>query len=124
MSTQIITSNGKPAFAVLPIAEYERLLSLAEDRIDIKEARRVSARIASGEEETLPVDFVAALVAGKTGPLKLWRRHRGLTLDALGKSCGVTRSALSQIESGRTKASGALLKRLAKALNCDMDDLA
>jgi hypothetical protein len=58
MSAQIITSNGKPAFAVLPIAEYERLLTLAEDRIDINEARRVSARIASGEEETLPADFV------------------------------------------------------------------
>ncbi len=124
MSTQIITSNGKPVFAVLPIAEYERLLALAEDRVDINEARQVSARIASGEEETLPADFVAALVAGKTQPLRLWRRHRGLTLDALGKACGVTRSALSQIESGRTKASGALLKRLAKALNCDMDDLA
>jgi DNA-binding XRE family transcriptional regulator len=124
MSTQIITSNGKPAFAVVPIAEYERLLALAEDRIDINEARRVSARIASGEEATLPADFVAAMVAGKTQPLRLWRQHRGLTLDALGKACGVTRSALSQIESGRTKASGALLKRLAKALDCDMDDLA
>lgn len=124
MSTQIITSNGKPAFAVLPIAEYERLLALAEDRIDINEARQVSARIASGEEETLPADFVAALVAGKTQPLRLWRQYRGLTLDALGKACGVTRSALSQIESGRTKASGALLKKLAKALDCDMDDLA
>lgn len=124
MSIQIITSNGKPAFAVLPIAEYERLLALAEDRIDINEARRIAARIASGEEETLPAEFVAALVAGKTRPLRLWRQHRGLTLDALGKACGVTRSALSQIESGRTKASGALLKRLAKVLNCDMDDLA
>jgi len=122
--TQFIINDGKPAFAVLPIVEYKRLLALAEDRIDINEARRVSARIASGEEETLPADFVAALVAGKTQPLRLWRQHRGLTLDALGKACGVTRSALSQIESGRTKASGALLKRLAKALNCDMDDLA
>ena len=102
----------------------ERLLTLVEDRIDIQESRRVSARIASGEEETLPANFVAALVAGKAQPLKLWRQHRGLTLEALGKVCGVTRSALSQIESGRTKASGSLLKRLAKALNCDMDDLA
>jgi len=91
---------------------------------DVKEARRVSARIASGQQETLPADFVAALVAGKTQPLRLWRQHRGLTLDALGKACSVTRSALSQIESRRTKASGALLKRLAIALDCDMDDLA
>ena len=124
MNAQIITSNGKPAFAVLPIAEYQRLLALAEVRLDIDEANRVSARIASGEEETLPAAFVAELLAGKTQPLRLWRRHRGMTLEALGKACGVTRSALSQIESRRTKASAALLKRLAAALECDMDDLA
>jgi DNA-binding XRE family transcriptional regulator len=124
VTAQFIVNNGKPAFAVIPIAEYERLLTLAEDRIDIKAARRVAARIASGDEETLPAEFVAALIAGKTQPLRLWRQHRGLTLDALGKACGVTRSALSQIESGKTKASGALLKRLAKALDCEMDDLA
>jgi len=116
MNAQIITSNGKPAFAVLPIAEYQRLL--------IDEGNRVSARIASGEEETLPAEFVAALVDGKTHPLRLWRRHRGLTLAALAKACGVTRSALSQLESRRTQASAALLKRLAEALDCDMDDLA
>lgn len=124
MSAQIITSNGKPAFAVLPIAEYQRLLALAEDRMDVDEAARVSARIASGEEETLPAALVAELLAGKTQPLRLWRRHRGMTLEALGNACGVTRSALSQIESRKTKASAALLKRLAAALACDMDDLA
>ena len=124
MNAQIITSNGKPAFAVLPIAEYQRLLALAEVRLDLDEANRVSARIASGDEETLPAEFVAELVNGKTHALRLWRRHRGLTLEALAKACGVTRSALSQIESRRTKASAALLKRLAQALGCDMDDLA
>ena len=124
MNAQIITSNGKPAFAVLPIAEYQRLLALAEVRLDLEEANRVSARIAAGEEETLPAEFVAELVNGKTHALRLWRRHRGLTLEALAKTCGVTRSALSQIESRRTKASAALLKRLAQALGCDMDDLA
>ena len=123
VTTQFIRSNGKPAFAVLPIAEYRRLLALAENRVDVAEARRLTKRIASGEEETLPADFVAALVAGKTQPLRLWRQHRGLTLEALSNACGVTRSALSQIESRKTKASAALLKRLAKALGCDMDDL-
>lgn len=123
MSAQIITSNGKPAFAVLPIAEYERLLALAEDRADIDDARRVAARIGSGEEETFPAEFVAALLAGKTRPLRLWRKHRGLTLEALGEACGVTRSALSQIESGKTRASARLLRKLANALSCDMDDL-
>ena len=79
--------------------------------MDLDEANHVSARIASGEEETLSAEFVAELVGGKTHPLRLWRRHRGLTLEVLAKASGVTRSALSQIENRRTKASAALLKR-------------
>ena len=124
MSAQIITSKGKPAFAVLPIDEYHRLLALAEDRGDVDEANRVLSRMETGEEESLPAEFVAALVAGKDHPLRLWRKHRGMTLQALGDATGVTRSALSQIESGKTRATAALLRRLADALSCDMDDLA
>ena len=123
MNVQIITIKGKPTLAVLPIAEYERLLELAEDRADASDAQRVAQRISAGEEETLPAEFVAKLAARKERPLRSWRKYRGLTLAALGEACGVTRSALSQIESGRTHASGALLRRLASALGCDMDDL-
>ena len=49
------------------------------------------------EEATLPAAFVAALLARKTQPLRLWRRHRAMTLEALGKIRGVTHSALSQL---------------------------
>jgi len=119
MSAQIITSKGKPAFAVLPIAEYRRLLALAEDRADLDDANRVLGRITSGEEETLSAEFVAALVAAKTHPLRLWRKHRGLTLQALGDATGVTRSALSQIEGGKTRATAALLRKLADERRLD-----
>ena len=86
---------------MLPIAKYERLLDLAEDRADAVEAGRVAARI-----------------AGKTHPLKLWRQHRAMTLAGLGDACCVTRSAVPKIENGEIR------RKLATALRCEMDDLA
>ncbi len=34
MSAQIIEKDGVPEFAVLPYAEYQRLLAIAEDKMD------------------------------------------------------------------------------------------
>ena len=34
MSAQFIEKDGVPEFAVLPFAEYEQLISIAEDKID------------------------------------------------------------------------------------------
>ena len=39
MSAQIIELNGMPAFAVIPIAEWNALLARLEDLQDIAEAR-------------------------------------------------------------------------------------
>jgi transcriptional regulator with XRE-family HTH domain len=55
--------------------------------------------------------------------LRVWRDYRGFTLAALGKACGVTAAALSQIEKGKREPSASLLKKLAEALRCDMEDL-
>ncbi len=50
MSVQILETDGKPAFAVLPIDEYRRLLELAEDAKDAEALRRAARRCASGKE--------------------------------------------------------------------------
>jgi len=116
MSTQIIELNGAPAFAVVPLAEWNALLSRLEDLQDIADAKSAQAT------ESLPVDFADRLLAGDN-PLRVWRDHRGLTLQALAVQCGVTRQMLSMIEHGKANASADLLHRLAVALGCDMDDL-
>jgi hypothetical protein len=95
------------------IAEYRRLTTLAQDRADIKDARALSAGLASGEEESFRADFVAHLTAGKEHPLRVWRQYRGQTLASLGQACEVSRSALPRIGNGKNRASAVLLRKLA-----------
>lgn len=116
MNAQIIELNGAPAFAVVPVAEWQSLLARLEELQDLADAR------SSGQEETFPAAMLDRLLAGESA-LRVWRDHRGLTLQALASTCGVTRQMLSMIEHGKTKPSITLLSQLAKALGCDMDDL-
>ncbi len=116
MSAQIIELNGVPAFAVVPMEEWTAILARLEDLQDIADAK------AAREEESLPLQFVERRLAGDA-PLRLWREHRGLTLQALADQAGCTRQMISMIEHGKATPSADLLARLADALGCDMDDL-
>jgi DNA-binding XRE family transcriptional regulator len=116
MSAQIIELNGVPAFAVVPVAEWNALLARLEDLQDIAEAKSAQGA------ETFPAEFADRLLHGES-PLKVWRAYRGLTLQELAEKCGVTRQMLSMIEHCKAKPSSDLLSRLAIALVCDVDDL-
>lgn len=116
MKPQIIELDGAPAFAVVPIAEWRALLERLQDLQDVADAK------AARDEEQLPLEFVQRLVAGES-PLRLWREHRGLTLQQLADRAGCTRQMLSMVENGRSRPSVQLLGKLAAALGCDLDDL-
>ena len=94
MNAEIIEMNGAPAFAVVPVAEWNALLARLEDLQDVAEAKM--ARVA----ETFPAEFVDLLLAGNS-PLKVWRNYRGHTLQALAEKCGVTRQMLSMSNMAR-----------------------
>ncbi len=116
MRVQIIEHNGRPAFAVVPIAEWTELRMRLEVLQDIADAK--SAR----DAETFPVELADRLFAGES-PLKVWRNYRSLTLQTLAEQCGVTRQMLSMVEHAKAKPSTDLLAKLAAVLGCDMDDL-
>ena len=122
MNVQIISKGKKPQYAVIPYDEWQKIQDRLEDLEDIADARMLSARVASGEDETFPGDFVDRLLSGEH-PLAVWREYRGITGAALASACGVSAPAISQIESGKRDPSASLLKRLATALHCNMDDL-
>lgn len=119
---QIIEKDGKPEYAVVPIEQYRRLLALAEDAADIADADAVLAAISAGEE-TYPADLVARLVAGEEHPLKVWREYRALTQEELAAAAGVTKSYICQIEAGRKDGSMKVMRKVAEALQVDLDDL-
>lgn len=120
---EIIKENGKSVSVVVPIKKWEIMIKQLETMNDILDAQRISSEIESGEGETFPHDFVKKLVEKKDHPLRLWRKYRGLTLLQLAKMVGVTKSALSMIENGKSTPSGKLLKLLSVALKCEMEDV-
>ena len=122
MKLQTIVQNGQAAFVVVPIAEWDALMALLDEREDITDATRQMAAIRAGEE-TLPAEIVARLTSGEN-PLKVWREYRGFTLRALATEIGISSAAVSKIETGKSHPSVATLGKLAAALGCDMEDLA
>jgi DNA-binding XRE family transcriptional regulator len=122
MSVQLIERNGQPEWAVLPYADYLRLLEQAEMLEDIQDYDRVKSAVDRGEEEVIPASVVYALTEGES-PIKVWREFRELTQTQLAKTTGISVPFLSQLESGKRNASTKVLVAISKALQVDMDDL-
>lgn len=109
---QVIEQDGKPAFYVVPAALWERMREAAEDAEDIADLERF-------EREDDGVRYPAAValaMADGASPLRAWREHRGLTLQALAETAGLSRAYVSQIEGAKRTGSAATLAKLAQAL--------
>jgi DNA-binding XRE family transcriptional regulator len=120
MTVQIVEIAGQK-MAMLPIADYERLLDLADDKADVLSAMSAEQRRREGEEY-LPAEMVDRILAGESA-LKVWRKHRGMTLQTLSKAVGVGQSFLSEIENGNRRGAPSLWRKLAGALSVSADDI-
>lgn len=98
-------------------AEHDALVRRAEDAIDRAALDR------AGDGVYLPAASVDRLLAGES-PIRVFRELRGLTLDELAARSGTTRDHLAALESRRRQPSVRGLRRLADALEVDLDDLA
>lgn len=122
MNVQIIEKDGHPEWAVVPYSDYENLVKAAEALEDIRAYDEAKAQIADGEE-LIPSEVTFALLDGES-PIKVWRKHRDLTLQELAEQAKISKPYLSQLESGKRTGSTEVLKQIAKALNLTLDDLA
>ena len=120
MTVQIVEIAGQK-MAMLPVADYQKLLDAAEDKADILAAMVAEQRRAEGEEY-LPAEMLDRIMNGESA-LRLWRKHRGMTMDQLGPLCGVSPAFLSMLERGKRDASQKTWRALANALNVSIDDL-
>ncbi|WP_448381737.1 helix-turn-helix domain-containing protein [Desulfosoma sp.] len=118
MSVQILEHEGKAVFALMPIEEDRRLVTALEDAPDAATVEALYRRLVSGEEETFPAEVADRLLAGEH-PVRVFRSHRGMTLQQVADACGVTNSHISQIENGKRSMSTELLKKVAEALRVD-----
>ena len=106
---QILTHNGKPAFAVIPYAEYLKLMGRTEGRPD--------------EEITLPHEVVKMSTLGGMPLIRAWREHLGLTQEEVARRMDITQPAYAKIESGKTQPRMATCKRLAAAMGVEWEQL-
>ena len=116
----IFDDAGRPAFAVIPWREYERL-SDGEAEALMSDEELYDLALAEGGE-SFPADFVDRLLAGEN-PVRAYRSHRGMTQGELAAAAGVHPVYLSQIETGKRTGSAKTLAAIAEALCVAVDDL-
>lgn len=110
--------NGRAAFAVLPIAEYERLLDAADEAAAVQAFDAYKAT----PPETFPSEVADRLLQGDH-PVKVFREYRGMTQSQLAQAADLKQAYVSQIEAGSRNGSVDALKRIADALRVEINDL-
>lgn len=103
---QIIEMDGRPAFAVVPYAEYLELLAARTDG-----------------EVTLPHAVVKKVGLEGKSLVRAWREHRNLTQAQAAARMGVSQAALAQMERPGAGLRPATLAKLAAALEVDVRQL-
>ena len=101
MDIQIITREGEPEYAVVPWAQYQALLKAAG--INAQPAPDALVRHAAAPDQILPgLDQLRSLREGK-----------GIAIEALARTVGISPSYLAMIESGERLPDAAIRRSLA-----------
>ncbi|NVK32582.1 MAG: helix-turn-helix transcriptional regulator [Gammaproteobacteria bacterium] len=119
---QFIQSDTGETQVSMPLSEYNQLMDLVEERIDIDSATEIQSLIAAGDE-TYPHSLMIELVHSKS-PISALRKYRGLTMQQLADAVGVSKSYISKLENGDKQGSIETLKAIAQALNVDLEMVA
>ena len=116
----ILDDGGKPAFAVIPWREYQRLAMM--DAVSGLSDEELYDHAKSEGGESFPIEVADRLLAGEKA-LRVYRDYRGMTQKQLARAAGINALYLSQIERGQRTGSARTLSALAEALGVDIDDL-
>ena len=101
MDIQIIARDGEPEYAVLPWAQYQALLKAAG--INETPSRPAPTPLAASPDTILPgLDQLSSLREGK-----------GIAIEALARTVGISPSYLAMIESGERQPDAAIRRSLA-----------
>ena len=119
----IIETPSGDRLAIIPLADFERLVAAAEDASDIRAFDEVKRRLETGADELIPAEFVDRLLAGEN-QVRVWREFRGLSAKELAARAGISAPYLSQIENGERDGTFGTMKKIAQALSISLDDLA
>ena len=122
MTRQIIETPHGERLVVLPEADYLALVEAADDAADAALVDRFERRLAGGEEELIPADYVHRMLDGENR-VAVWRDHRGISAKEVAEKAGITQAYLSQIETGKRDGTVGTMKKIAAALGVGVDDI-
>jgi DNA-binding transcriptional regulator YiaG len=112
---------------VVPKAEYDELVTIANAKMDAEEdAADVAifdermAELEAGKVQILPVEVSAGILRGEKR-IKAIRKWRGLPQIELAKALAISQAHLSDIESGKRSLTPALGGKAAKALDVPVE---
>ena len=105
---QIIMQDGKPAFAVIPWEQYQKLTRHDLDEIDV----------------WIPHEVVKANVISGASMIRAWREYFGMTQQELARRAGMTQPALARLEKSESKPRISTLKKIASAMDITLEQLA
>jgi DNA-binding XRE family transcriptional regulator len=77
---------------------------------------------ATAGEETFPLELLQEFENG-ANPIRVFRKYRNMTMAALAENAGTSQSHISEIETGKKAASLNLTRRIATALDLEVEDL-
>jgi len=109
---QVVKNREDAELVALTPQHYEELIERAED------AAAVAAYHRTRDEEAFPAELLDQMLEGET-PIRVWRRHRGMTQQELATKIGISKSHLSEVESGKGELSLKTLRAAARALDID-----
>ena len=107
---------------VVPAKDYYQLVEAAEMAEDVAAYDEIKKKLAAGEEEFIPAEYVYRMLDGENR-VAVWREFRGLTSKQLAEAAGITQAYLSQIETGKRDGTVGTMKKIAEALKVGIDDL-
>ncbi|MDC7788672.1 helix-turn-helix transcriptional regulator [Rhodoplanes sp. TEM] len=119
-------TTPKGEVAILPRAEYERLVALAAEAAEDAGTARLVAKAReeiSAGAPVFPVAVAEALADGEN-PIRVLRGFREMTQVELAAALGITQGYLSDLESGKRAGPLALHRKLARVLAVPLDLLA
>ena len=104
MKYDLLHIQGKP-YVLVPLHDYRSLTSAADD-------------------DNLPEEILDRLTAQQENPIKILRKHRGMTQADLARESGISRPYLTEIETGKKDGSIRAIKSIAQALHVNVGVLA
>ena len=104
MQYDLLHIQGKP-YVLVPLHDYRQLTG-------------------ESSESNLPDEVLDALSARVHNPVKILRKHRGLTQKDLAGRAGISRPYLTEIETGKKDGSIRAMRALAKVLDVHIGMLA